>query len=96
MNDIPFWYATGKSHWEPTVLTEQEYGETKEETVDQTKEWPTAKGKTLAPYVLFLMSSFAFYVLTTQMEMKYLFEFIYFPCIKPHPRVQHYLTTTEV
>lgn len=38
MSDIVLWYAGGKNHWAPTTLTEQEYGETKEEMLDQTKE----------------------------------------------------------
>lgn len=41
MNGVLHWYAAGKkkkNHWEPTVLTEQEFGEMKKETVGQTME----------------------------------------------------------
>lgn len=69
MSDIVLWYAGGKNHWKPTILTEQELGKT-EETLDQTKEQAETKGKTLALLrLIFRMSSFAVYVFTTQIEI---------------------------
>lgn len=69
MRDIVLWNAGGENHWEPTALTEQEYGETKEEILDQTKESSKTKKKTKKQfslsYVLFFTSGFAFYVHTT-------------------------------